>query len=477
MNKTKKLGKNILIITIGSFLSKIISFLFLPLYTSVLTTKEYGTADLITTTVNLLVPFATLVMGEALMRYSLGKEDEYKVIFSSGVHACKYSFLLVLLLAPLIMCLTPLKKYSWILAINLFVSCIYNLLSYFSRGIGAVKNYSIAGVINTIFIVIINIFFLVVFKIGLIGYMLSVVFAEMISIVYLLSCKVIIQNISILKSDCKRDISLSMLKYSFPLVPNSISWWISNSSDKYILTLFWGLSLNGIYSVSYKIPSILNLFVSIFSSAWLISAVDDFGSEESKKFYSSIYNKYISISIVGISGLVLINKILSSFLFSSEFYNAWKFQPILIIGIAFHGMAGFLGSIYTSAKKTNMILISTIIGALMNILLNFCLIPKFGAFGAAVATSISYILVWLIRTINSRRIMILSVDWISIIISSIAIIFQLLIGYIVENKFSVHSLILFIFVLIINRKFILLVLNQFIKRVKRTKKNKCQYIN
>ena len=472
MSRARKLGKNLLIITIGSFLSKILSFVFLPLYTSVLTTEEYGTADIIATTVHLLIPFATLVIGEALMRFSLGKEEDFKKIFASGVRTCITSILLTTILSVIIISFTSLKQYGLILAINLLASCTFNILSYFSRGIGAVKNYSFAGVINTFCVALFNILFLLVFRVGLIGYMLSTIIAEIIASIYLISCKNIRSNINISKEKYDKKLSKSMLSYSIPLIPNSISWWISNSSDKYILAMYWGLSLNGIYSASYKVSSILSIIINIFSNAWLISAVDDFGSEESKKFYNNIYKQYVSISLIGISGLLFLNKLLAKLLFSEAFYEAWKYQPILIIGVAFHGISGFLGSIYTSAKKTKMILISTVAGAIINIALNFCLIPKYGALGAAIATTISYMVVLLIRVVDSRKILTLVLNYFSVALSAIAIIFQLLLEYNVNNVFTLASLLLFLTVIILNRKMIILIISKFFKIVKKIKSKK-----
>jgi len=459
-NRTKKLVKNIAIITIGSFLSKILSFLFLPLYTAVLSTEEYGTADLISTTVHLLIPFSTIVMGEAMMRFALGKEDDNKTIFSTGIHVCLFPMISSIVVATIIMRFTFLGQYTYILALNLAVSCLFSILSYFVRGIGEVKYYSVAGVINTFCIVLCNVLFLVVFKIGLIGYLFSTIIAETIAILFLLSHKNITKNISVSNKHYNKELARGMLRYSVPLVPNSVSWWISNSSDKYILTMFWGLSLNGIYSVSYKVPAIISMLVNIFSSAWLISAVDDFGTEKARQFYSNIYEKYISLSVVCVSGLIFLNKMLAGILFSDAYYTAWKYQPILIVGVAFHGIAGFLGSIYTSAKKTNMILVSTIIGAVGNIVLNFCFIPKYGAYGAAIATAFSYMIVWLIRAVDSRRIMILSVELRRIIASGIVLIIQLLCEYCIKNKFSIVSLILFILILITNRNIVVVIICQ-----------------
>ena len=76
-SKYKKLVKNSVVFFIGNLGSKVITFLIVPFYTYYLTTAEYGTADLVTTTVNLLVPFAMVGMNEAVLRFTVSKEVEF----------------------------------------------------------------------------------------------------------------------------------------------------------------------------------------------------------------------------------------------------------------------------------------------------------------------------------------------------------------------------------------------------------------
>lgn len=449
--KEKKLSKNLLIISIGSFSSKILSFLFLPLYTHVLSTADYGSADLISTTVSLLLPLATLVIGEAMMRFALDRHYPTGSVFFSGVKAIKLSFPLVLILSLFLIIFEDFKNYYYILLIHLISSCVYNVLSYYARGIDAVKEYSIAGIIVTLGIVFFNIVFLAVFKLGVIAYMCSYVFADILSSIYLLLCRRIRTSINERNKECENELQHELKKYSLPLVPNSISWWISNSSDKYILIFFQGIAINGIYSISYKIPSLIGLITSIFSSAWVISSVDNFGSLQSKRFYEKIYSNYISIIGFVSSGLLLFNKPVAHILFASDFYEAWKYQPILIIGVAFHALGGFVGSIYTAAKKTKMIFITTLCGALLNIILNLLLIPFFSAYGAAIATTISYISVWLYRTIDSKKIMKLDILWIKPLVVAFALLIQLICIYQTGYLWNMLSFVAFILISLLYR--------------------------
>ena len=188
-----------------------------------------------------------------------------------------------------------------------------------------------------------------------------------------------------------------MLKYSMPMIPNSLSWWVSNSSDKYMLNYMSGTSSVGVYSIAYKIPSLLSTINTIFMSAWQISAVDDFGSTQSANFFSNIYKSLTSMDAIVVSALIAFSKIIAKVLYAKDFYVAWKYAVILCFAFYFSSLSSFLGSIYTTSKKTNALFCTSVIGAVLNIVVNLALIPVYGAFGAAIATLVSYFVVWIIR--------------------------------------------------------------------------------
>lgn len=407
MGKYKKLGKNIAFITIGNFSSKILSFFLIPFYTAILTTEEYGLSDLMTTTINLLMPFLTLLMCEALMRFTLDKENDPKAIFTTGMSVVAVGMIVFLLFSPLISLKPGLKEYYWYFVALYCLSTLHTELAYFVRGIEKVGIYSSSGVIQTIVHIAFNILFLAVWGLGIKGYLLAAIIGNLVSIIYLFLGARLYRFCHTKAFD--RILLKKMLQYSVPMIPNSLSWWISNSSDKYLITFFCGVAATGVYSVSQRIPSLFATISSIFMGAWTISAVEDFGSEKSRAFYSDIYRKYSVFNIVLVSLIVLLTKPIARFLFANEFFAGWYYVPVLVFAFLFHATSSFLGSIYTSAKKTKVLFVSTLSAALANIILNAILIPILGVIGAAVATLISYMLIWLIRIVDSRKIM--KLDW------------------------------------------------------------------
>lgn len=408
-NKAGKLGRNTALMLIGNFASRLLSFFLVPLYTYCLSTEEYGISDLIFTTVQLLIPLLTLVASEVLIRFTLDKDIDKSHIFTVSSCIFGIGFILLLIISPFVYRYTPFSDYYSFFLIYYFVSAISLNIQQFVKGLEHIGTFVISGIINTLVTIAANIILLLILHTGISGYLTALIIGSLTSTIFIVFKERLWKYYTKLSS-IEKSLVKAYLVFCLPLIPNSLSWWISNSSDKYILQFFWGASLTGIYAVSYKIPSIITTVSSIFTSAWQISAVDDFGSDESIEFISNVYNKYSSLYFISSSLIVLLVQPLSAILFAKEYYSAWSYSVILIYASIFQSLAAFVGVIYTTAKKTKMIFITTMAGAIGNIILNFALIPKFGAYGAAVATLISYIIVWFIRLIDSRTIIRINIE-------------------------------------------------------------------
>ena len=194
-----------------------------------------------------------------------------------------------------------------------------------------------------------------------------------------------------------------MLSYSIPLIFNGLAWWINSSLDRYLLTAFCGVAINGIYAVGAKIPTILATCQNVFAEAWSISAIKEYNENDKDGFFSSVYSFYNSISVIMASVLVLLNVTIAEYLFKNSFFIAWEISSILVVAMVFSGLSGVVGGIFSVVKKTKFYAISTVVAALINTSLNFVLIPLYGAIGAAMATLVSFFSIWLIRLIYSRR--------------------------------------------------------------------------
>ncbi|MDK0927599.1 polysaccharide biosynthesis C-terminal domain-containing protein [Clostridium perfringens] len=445
MSKYKKLFNNTLIFTLSNFASKLLTFLLVPLYTKLLTTSEYGVLDIISTTINLIYPLLTLTIGEAVLRFAIDKKYKKNEVLAVGIKIFLISCLVVILCIPIINNIPILSKYKYYFILYYITFSFNNLILQFLRGINELRKVAISGIIMTLCMCILNILLLVNFKLGIVGYLLAMIISNIISIIYVSLKTKILEYINFSKSNQK--LLKKMLKYSIPMMPNSLSWWISNVSDRYIVTAFCGVAINGLYSVAYKIPSIMNILTDIFMQAWQLSAMEEFENKECDNFYSEVYNYYNIIIVFICSVMIIFTKIMAKVLFSNEFFIAWKFVPILLVAFIFSGLSAFLGSIYTSALKTKMLFYSTTLGSIMNIILNFILIPYCGAIGAAISTAISYFIVWIIRILNTKNIVNIKIELLKDLIIYLILIVQAVITSINLKYFEVISIVCLIIII------------------------------
>lgn len=398
MNKYKYLLKNVSLLTISNFGTKILSFILIPIYTNYLSTAEYGTFDIYTTTISLLIPIFSLNIIEAVMRFTLDKDSDKTLIFSKGIKYVLYAiiiFTIVFLLNKIFNVISIFNDY-YILFILLFISeIIYSLFTQFSRGLEKIKEIVIAGVMNSAIMLLLNVLLLAKFNLGLKGYFISYIVSYIVPAIFLFILLKLWKYIKLSKNTAKK-VEKEMIKYSKPLIFNNIGWWINNVSDRYIVTLICGVDQNGIYSIAYKIPSILNSLQSIFSQAWTLSAVKEYDKGENE-FYSKIYKIYNVALILTCSILIIFDRLIARILFAKDFYEAWKYAPFLMISVLFGSLSGMLGGIFSAVKKSKSFASTTIIGAAVNTVLNVILVFTLGPIGAAIATLVAYAIVWILR--------------------------------------------------------------------------------
>ena len=447
--KYKYLLKNMGLMTISNFTSKILAFLLVPLYTNVLSTKEYGIYDLYATTAFLMMPLLTVCISEAVLRFSLDKTKNPSEVISVGfkfnIRAC-IIITLMILVNYLIGGIQIFNQYP-IFFLCYFYFCLFSeTLAKYARGIDRVFDTAVAGILSSVTTIVLNILFLLIIPLGIKGFFIATISAFAVSVFYLTFRLKLWREIRIVKSP---KLSKEMTAYSSPLIFNQLAWWINNVSDRYVVTWICGAAANGIYSVAYKIPSVLAVFQTIFNQAWTLSAVKELKSKEGS-FYSNIYRMYNCAMVILCSLLIAGDRIIAKMLFAKEFYAAWKYAPFLIVSVVFGSMSGLLGGIYTASKDSKIIAKTTIIGAILNVVLNIVLVYLIGPIGAAIATLVSYVIVWEERLRQLKGIVVLKIKLKRDIASYVLLIAEGVLLLLFHNKtILLYSLELLLILLIV----------------------------
>lgn len=404
-NKYTTLVSNTFLISIGTFGSKLLTFFMVRFYTEVLTPSDYGTADLIMQGANLLFPVISMGIVEGVFRFALGNPKKRRNIFSAGVWVITGGSAVLAAVTGLTWSVDLFDDVLWLMAIYTIASCYHSLCAQFIRAQGKMALYAGQGILNTVLVIGLNILFLLVFKWGIIGYVLSTAVADILCSSFLVFKEKLWQYLTVKPG---KGLLAHMLRYSVPLIPTTIFWWITSVSDRYMITAFLGSDANGIYAVAAKIPTLLTLMATIFLEAWQFSAIAESAGErrEHIRFYSKIWKIFMSAMFLAGGVVIALSQWEIRVLSADEYYSAWQYIPLLSAAMIFSSFVTFAGSIYVVEKKSLLSFGTSMAGAAVNILLNLILIPtELGIQGAVIATFSSYFLVFLIRSKNARKLL------------------------------------------------------------------------
>tara|TARA_B110000285_G_C15140477_1_gene630420 strand:- start:5974 stop:6729 length:756 start_codon:yes stop_codon:yes gene_type:complete len=180
------------------------------------------------------------------------------------------------------------------------------------------------------------------------------------------------------------------LNYGLPLIPHTLSGVAIMYSDKLILTYYWGLSANGIYAVGFMVGQMIGLLQNSFNQAWVPWVFQKLktGNLTDKKRMVKITYLYIVAILCAVFVLWAIIPFIYSFL-GKDFQAGIDLVLYIALGFAFNGMYKMVSVYIFYIEKTKIIAYTSVGVALLNIALNFYLIPIYHAQGAAIATMIA----------------------------------------------------------------------------------------
>lgn len=467
--KVQNLLNNTLLFLIGSIGSKIIQFVLVPLYTYTLTTEQYGITEIIITAISILTPIFSMSIADGFLRFGLNKKYDKEEVTSIALKILLFGTVCSVLCIPLFKLSSSISEYLC------FFLLILNLRMY--RDIFAIrlkiydknKLYAIDSIIYTFVLCISNFILLVCFKLEINGYFISHVIANIFSILFI--CIISKPSIKTILKKTNRELLRKIIIYSLPMIINGIAWWITNASDKFMLAWMMTQSDVGIYSISAKLPTLVTTFTGIFIQAWIISSVIEFDNEKEKKFYSVTFKKYYGLIFLASSSLILIIKLFMKFYVSEEYYIAWKYVPFLVAGAAATGIGEYMVGIYSASMKNINVTLTTLVGGIINIILNYILIQRIGIMGAAISTYISWNVIEIIRIIDIRKIFNFSIDYKNLFLYKAILLIQVVSVTFLDNILGqLISLILFIIFFIMERKLIVLIFDMILNKITKRKK-------
>ncbi|MBQ8903283.1 MAG: oligosaccharide flippase family protein, partial [Oscillospiraceae bacterium] len=343
MNRYKALAANTIILGLGQFGSKFLIILMMGFYQATLGTTGYGEINNIIDTATLLMSVATLSIGESIIRFGLDNAFDNRQVFSIGVRVTGIGLAVILLFVPLIGLFSSifpdnavfalLSDYAWITVAYVVTGSLKSCCALFVRSIGHVKLYAVDGILTTVMNIIFNLILLLGFKMGNVGYLLSVILADICSIAFLTIMAKLWRYV--IFTGINRDMIKSMMSFCLPMIPTAIMWWIINSSGSFFVSEFISFDASGIYKAAFKFPSMISIFSGIFSQAWNMSAITENNSKTIASFYTNVFNIFQSFVYVLAAGLMLVIRPAILIFCEPEFEIAYQYTPFLILSVSF----------------------------------------------------------------------------------------------------------------------------------------------
>lgn len=460
-SREKKILQNSLVFTVGNLGSKIFSYIIVLLYTYYISAEELGYYDIVLTTISLLQPVVMLSFDEGIYRWLIdAKESKVKQILST----CLKTVLILTIIAIVIFEGFNFKfhfQYALEIILLFASSLIYQMVLNSIRGLANNKLYAISGVLNSFLLFTFEVIGIIGFGMGVEALLLSTFAANVLTVLHIYIKEPKFHGVLKESYDCT--LVKNIAKYTIPLIPNSISWWIVNSSDRYIILEYLGTASNGIYSVACKFPTVISTISNILYFALQEAIIKEYESDDRNDFYSSIFEKYymflFSLTLCGIP----ITKIVIMYFVGEEYTVAWQYIGFLFLSTVFSALSSFLGIGYQISRETIKSSYTTIGAAIVNIVTNVVLIKFIGLHAATFSTFIAYFALFIIRMVHCKKYFTLNVNrlkFYSIFISALGYVIVSYIGNVIMNLLLFCGGLLFMG--IVNKKTI----REFIKKMR-----------
>lgn len=423
MNRYLNLIRNIGLFAISNIALKLISFFLIPLYTVQLSTAEYGVVDMLNTVILMVLPLATLSVCDAVLRYCIEDKQNQTIYATVGLGFTCLSCGIVAACLPILDLhfFGGLGDYKgWFLLCYAAIA-FQTLFSNISRGVGKVSVMATASVLSSVTNILAVLVTLIVFRYNVRGVFFSLALGNGVACLYYCFAGRLYRYFRVQKGEF-RHISKKMLIYSLPLIPNSLSWWMTQNINRFFITGILGIGISGMYAAAAKIPSILSLITSIFDQAWSLSAFQEYKHNSKVDFFKAIFTVYNAFLTICVSVMIVFSPYIAHILLQNDFYEGWIYIPALLIAFYYMALNSFWGSVYTSSLKTTYLFITTLVGAILCIVCTYFFINWWSAIGACIASAISAMITWILRVIHAQTIIPVFINRISLSLTQIAMI-------------------------------------------------------
>lgn len=423
---------------IPSIISRGLSFFLVPLYTLVLIPSDYGALDLLLAfgaLINLTVGFE---ISQGVARYYPESEDKVdKILYASSAlwfTVICYSIFLVTSLsssASMSVWILGNREYEFVFRLGvvyLWLNGLFYLIQNQFRWELRSKEYALVSLIVSIGTAGFSLWFVYLLRWGISGTLYGMIFGISAGCLYGIWKLRNSFRFRLHKTHLQR-----MLHFSVPLVPAGLAAFVSAYIDRVMIKQYLSLTEVGLYGVAFRLASIISLVMIGFQSALTPLIYAYHRKQKTPAQLAMIFRFFMMVSLTAFLGISLFAKEIIMLLTSQQYFEAYKIVKYLVPSILLLNMYVFAPGIGI-AKKSKYILWISVSGALVNTLLNIVLIPYLGTIGAALATLIASLVVFIVYMTISQKLYYVPHQWKKLIACTGIAIFLVSLGEYFNNE-------------------------------------------
>ena len=393
----KKFVQDVGLVGIAEIAVALGGIILIPLLTKTLGAYGYGLWQQMLVTVGILSPLASFGLNNSLVRFlpaKINKLEKQNIFLSIFIFkfsiSCIIAFLLIIFSEPVAKIFFDGANYIVVITGFIFLVGSPNILcQFYFRSLRQIKTYSIIRILDS-FSKIALAYYMIISGHGIFGVIFSYFVIE--TFFTLISLFLVVSQIGI--SFPRFTGMKTWLRYGIPLIPTGLSLWVISFSDRYVIGYVLGVSSVGVYSAAYAIGFSFFMLMELINFVLVptISKHFDEGKiHDVKKYLGNVLKFYLLFAIPAVIGLSVVSKQILAIITTPDIAEAaWMITPIIATCTLFAGVQEVYDKTLRLTKRTTRIGLAVTISAVINLSLNFILIPIYGILGAAVATLIAY---------------------------------------------------------------------------------------
>lgn len=406
--RNSSLVKSTGIYTITKVINSSIPFLLLPVLTTYLTPSDYGIVYMITTVIAFVTPFVTLNLDSAVVRRYYYKNEN----IAQYIGTCSYIIIILCILCTIIFYiggdffinLTEIPRYVLLFVpFYCFLFFFRNIVLYNWQVRNEPVYYGLFSIVSTILEITLALILIVGIGFNWQGRALSLIVSSFILAIYSVY---LLKKKSMLEMIFVREKAIHATKYGTGLIPHAIGSSLIVMSNNFFITKMISVEETGLYGVSASLASMVSFITLSFNNAfvpWLFGHLSFKDNGINKKIVRVTYAYFLLLIGLGFLCFFLI-KIIFPFFVNEQFDGSVKYLPWLILGLVFQGGYFMMANYILYSEKTYYNGIVTIIIGILSVFLNYVLIWSYGAIGAAIAFSITYLLYFILTWLIANKV-------------------------------------------------------------------------